>query len=87
MIPIPQNINTLYNANLIQKAVPDKYHPHYRKWLQYYLRESGRRPSKSKFPLIYERILLFEEYPVSPNECKSRPLYDCQVFILDSFSA
>ncbi len=37
MIPIPQNINTLYSALLIQKAVPDKYHPYYRKWLRYYL--------------------------------------------------
>jgi hypothetical protein len=41
MIPIPQDINTLNSAMLIQKAVPDKYHPYYRKWLQYYLRESG----------------------------------------------
>jgi len=31
------NINTLYSALLIQKAVPDKYHPYYRKWLRYYL--------------------------------------------------
>jgi hypothetical protein len=37
MIPIPQNINTLYSALLIQKEVPDKYHPYYRKWLRYYL--------------------------------------------------
>jgi hypothetical protein len=32
-----RRINTLYNALLIQKAVPDKYHPYYRKWLRYYL--------------------------------------------------
>ena len=37
MIPIPQNINTLYSALLIQKAVLAKYHPYYRKWLRYYL--------------------------------------------------
>jgi len=37
MIPISQNINTLYSALLIQKAVPEKYHPYYRKWLRYYL--------------------------------------------------
>jgi len=36
MIPIPQNINTLYSALLIQKAVPDKYHPYYRKFCQKY---------------------------------------------------
>lgn len=51
MIPIPQNINTLYSALLIQKAVPDKYHPYYRKWLRYYLdfcQKYGFRQSDKK---------------------------------------
>jgi len=51
MIPIPQNINTLYSALLIQKAVPDKYHPYYRKWLRYYLdfcQKYGFKPSDTK---------------------------------------
>ena len=51
MIPIPQNINTLYSALLIQKAVPDKYHPYYRKWLRYYLdfcQKYGFRQSDTK---------------------------------------
>jgi hypothetical protein len=37
MIPNSRKINTLYSALLIQKAVPDKYHPYYRKWPRYYL--------------------------------------------------
>ena len=37
MIPIPQDLSTLYNSLLIQKAVPEKDHPYYRKWLRYYL--------------------------------------------------
>ncbi len=37
MIQIPANIQNRYKAFLIKKAIPEKYHFHYMKWLRYYL--------------------------------------------------
>ena len=51
MLPIPQNLITLYNSLLIQKAIPETYQPYYRKWLRYYLdfcQKYGFRPSDTK---------------------------------------
>ncbi len=51
MIPISLDIDTLYNALLIQKAVPVKFHSSYRKWLRYYLdfcQKYGFRQSDTK---------------------------------------
>lgn len=51
MIPIPQDLSTLYNSLLIQKAVPEMHHPYYRKWLRYYLdfcQKYGFRQSDTK---------------------------------------
>jgi hypothetical protein len=51
MISILQEIETLYNALLIQKAVPVKFHSSYRKWLRYYLdfcQKYGFRQSDTK---------------------------------------
>ncbi len=37
MIQIPAKIQTRYRDLLIKKAIPEKYHFHYMKWLRYYL--------------------------------------------------
>jgi hypothetical protein len=54
---ISQDLMTLYNSLLIQKAIPEKYHPYYRKWLRYYLdffQKYGFKPldTKSLMPFI-----------------------------------
>jgi len=36
MLPIPQNEITRFNKALLQSAVPEPFHAHYRKWLQYF---------------------------------------------------
>jgi hypothetical protein len=51
MIPLPQDLITLYNSLLVQKAVPVKYHSYYRQWLRYYLdfcQKYGFRQSDTK---------------------------------------
>ena len=37
MIQIPPEIKTQFDALLIQKAIPKRFHSDYRKWLRYYL--------------------------------------------------
>ncbi|MBI5408261.1 MAG: integron integrase [Nitrospirae bacterium] len=37
MVNIPEDIRARFDALLVNKAVPDTYHNHYRKWLRYYL--------------------------------------------------
>ena len=37
MLPILKDLIALYNFLLIQKAIHEKYHPYYRKWMRYYL--------------------------------------------------
>lgn len=37
MLPIPQNDINEFNKTLLQSAVPESCHNHYRKWLRYFL--------------------------------------------------
>ena len=37
MIQIPAHIQIRYKALLIKKAIPERYHYYYIKWLRYYL--------------------------------------------------
>lgn len=37
MFPIPQNDVIRFNKALLQSAVPEPFHAHYRKWLRYFL--------------------------------------------------
>ena len=37
MIQIPSDIKINFDALLVKKAVPEKLHSHYKKWLRYYL--------------------------------------------------
>jgi hypothetical protein len=37
MLPIPQNDVKRFNKALLQNAVPEPFHDHYRKWLRYFL--------------------------------------------------
>ena len=37
MIRIPAQIQTRYEALLVKKAIPERHHLYYRKWLRYYL--------------------------------------------------
>ena len=37
MIQIPAQIQTRYEALLVKKAIPERHHLYYRKWLRYYL--------------------------------------------------
>ena len=51
LLPIPQDLMTLYNFFLIQKAIPETYHPYHRKWLLCYLdlcQKYGFRQSDTK---------------------------------------
>ena len=51
MLPIPKDLNSLFNSLLYQKAIPEKDHPYYRKWLRYYLdfcQKYGFRQSDTK---------------------------------------
>jgi len=56
MIPIPDDILTLYNAVLIKRSVPDACHKDYRKWLRFYLDFSGKYPLPDSGS---ERVKLF----------------------------
>ena len=51
MLPIPKDLNSTFNSLLYQKAIPEKDHPYYRKWLRYYLdfcQKYGFRQSDTK---------------------------------------
>ncbi len=37
MLSVPQNVLTKFNDVLHQRAVPESFQPHYRKWLRYFL--------------------------------------------------
>ena len=37
MLPIPEYISVQFNDVLRQRAIPDSFHIHYRKWLRYFL--------------------------------------------------
>ncbi len=37
MIQIPSDIKINFDALLVKKAIPEKLHSHYKKWLRYYL--------------------------------------------------
>jgi hypothetical protein len=37
MVNVSEELRARFNALLVNKAVPDKYHNQYRKWLRYYL--------------------------------------------------
>lgn len=37
MLPIPRDVLLRYNKILKQRAVPEFYHGHYKKWLRYFL--------------------------------------------------
>ncbi len=36
MLDISPDIRTRFNALLVKRAIPEKYHYEYRKWLRYY---------------------------------------------------
>ena len=37
MLPIPEHISVRFNNVLSQRAIPESFHVHYRKWLRYFL--------------------------------------------------
>jgi hypothetical protein len=37
MLSVPQNVLTKFNDVLHQRAVPESFQPHFRKWLRYFL--------------------------------------------------
>jgi hypothetical protein len=37
MLPIPEYISVQFNNVLRQRAIPESFHVHYRKWLRYFL--------------------------------------------------
>jgi len=56
MIPIPDDILTLYDAVLRKRSVPDSSHKDYKKWLRYYLDFCGKYPLPDSRS---ERVKLF----------------------------
>ena len=71
MYSLPQNVATGFNEILQQRAVPELFHPHYRKWLRYFLdfcRKYSPPDAKS------EQIRLFIEKLRSkkqtPQQCR-----------------
>ena len=44
MLPIPEHISFQYSNVLKQRAIPESFHVHYRKWLRYFLDFSKKYP-------------------------------------------
>ncbi len=70
MLPIPENISARYNNALKQRAIPQPFHAHYRKWLRYYIDFCGKYPPPEAKS---ERVRLFIEKLKSkrqtPQQC------------------
>ena len=37
MLPVPEDLLTIFRDRLIKKPIPSRYHSHYLKWLRFYL--------------------------------------------------
>ncbi len=70
MLPIPDNISVQYNNALRQRAVPEPFHIHYKKWLRYFLDFCEKYPPPEAKS---ERVRLFVEKLKSkkqtPQQC------------------
>lgn len=70
MLPIPENISVQFNNVLRQRAIPESFHVHYRKWLRYFLDFCEKYPPPEGKS---ERIRLFIEKLKSkkqtPRQC------------------
>ncbi len=70
MLPIPDNISVQYNNALRQRAVPEPFHVHYKKWLRYFLDFCEKYPPPEAKS---ERVRLFVEKLKSkkqtPQQC------------------
>jgi len=60
MKPIPLDMSARYSSLLIQRAIPQRNHSHYRKWLRYYLdfcQKYGFRPSdRNSLPHFIDKL-------------------------------
>ncbi len=65
MLPVPQNVLTQFNEVLQQRAIPESFRPHYRKWLRYFLDFCRKHPPPDAKP---EQIRLFIEKLLSKKQ-------------------
>ena len=70
MLPIPQNDVTQFNKALLQSAVPEPFHVHYRKWLRYFLDFCTKYPppdaKSEQIRLFIEKL---ESKKQTPRQC------------------
>jgi integrase len=70
MLPIPEYISVQFNNVLRQRAIPESFHVHYRKWLRYFLDYCEKYPPPEAKT---ERVRLFIEKLKSkkqtPRQC------------------
>jgi hypothetical protein len=64
MLPIPEYISVQFNNVLRQRAIPEAFHVHYRKWLRYFLDFCEKYPPPETKS---ERVRLFIDKLKSKN--------------------
>jgi site-specific recombinase XerD len=67
MLPIPEYISVQFNNVLRQRAVPESFHVHYRKWLRYFLDYCEKYPppeaESERLRLFIEKLKSKEQTP------------------------
>jgi hypothetical protein len=70
MLPIPENISDQFDKVLKQRAVVEALHPHYRKWLRYFLDFSRKySPPEAKSEQVRLFIEKLKSKKQTPQQC------------------
>ena len=70
MLPIPEYISVRFNNVLSQRAIPESFHVHYRKWLRYFLDFCEKYPlPEAKSEQVRKFIEKLKSKKQTPQQC------------------
>jgi len=83
MLSVQQNILAKFNEVLQQRAVPESFHPHYRKWLRYFPDFCKISTSRRQIPtgsLIHRKTAEQKTNPAAmhPSRTRDIPFFETQ---------